>query len=379
MGIACAAGTVFLVWTALHGVVGTRVARWACTFLALDPGSFFRSMDVLSETVFTFVLCAALVVLVHPRLSKNGYWLVAAGASLGAATLIRPILTWCLPVIALIVCLRGPSGLRRPRLARAGFVLAMALPVLAWCWRNQSLAGSFGLAPVTGHQLLHRRAADVLARVEHRRLSEVQEDLRIREAFARYMHPSQEQELLGGRSYRAAYPDTADVSVWELDRRWRAQAFGLFARHPFVTLRSAVEWSLLLLTAPPPLLLSTHYGLVTPSATLVDAWVNQEWARLLRIGWHEQPALIAASTILWLFAACVALLSAAGVLRLLATRLWRPGLIVAVFLYLGAASASTDAADDRYRLPLAPFLYAIAGVSFAGPKCHRKSDLPIIQ
>lgn len=368
VGIACAAGTVFLMWTVLRGVVSLRVARWACTFLALDPGVFFRSMDILSETVFAFVLCAGVTILVHPRLSRNGIWLVAAGASLGAATLIRPILTWCLPVIAVIVCVRGPGGVRRPGLARAGFVLAMTLPLLAWSWRNRALGGSFGLAPVTGHQLLHRRAADVIARVQHRRLTDVQEELGIREAFARYMHPSQEKTLFGDNDYRTTFPDTAAVSIWELDRRWRADAVRLMVRHPSETFRCFLEWSVLLLTVPPPLLLCVHYGVVTPSGPLVDAWANQEWLRLLRIGWSEQPALIGASVLLWLFAACVAFLSAAGVLRLLASRRWQAILIAAVLVYLVAASASTDAADDRYRVPLAPFLYSTAAAGLAWPK-----------
>lgn len=365
IGIACAAGTVFLTWTALRGVVTSRLAFWACTFLALDPGAFFHSMDVLSETVFAFVLCAGLSILVRPRLSRNGYGLVAAGASLGAAALIRPILTWCLPVIAVIVWVRGPRGVRRPGLARAGFVLAMALPLLAWSGRNRALGGSFSLAPVTGHQLLHRRAADVIARVQHRRLTDVQEELGIREAFRRFMHPSEAKALFGDDGHRTTFPDTSAVSIWELDRRWRADAVRLMVRHPSETLRGFLEWSAVLLTAPPPLLLSVHYGAVRPSGPLVDAWTNQEWLRLLRIGWSEQPALVCACAILWLFAACVAFLGAAGVVRLLASRRWRGLLIAAVSVYLVASSASTDAADDRYRVPLAPFLYSTAAIGLA--------------
>lgn len=190
----------------------------------------------------------------------------------------------------------------------------------------------------------------------------------MREAFFRFRGPSAEDELIRAAGYRAAHPETKVLSVWELDRLWAKEALGIFRRHPLATAWVIARSAILVVAVPPSLLLSARYSLVNPSHALVSAWENLDWTAVLRLGFREEPALACVSGFLFLALALQALVACRGAVMLAGRRTLFGALCVAVCGYLILASASTDAADDRYRVPIAPLLATLCAVGV----CERR-------
>jgi hypothetical protein len=262
VGAFVATATAFLVLLGLGKFLGEGAAALGAILLCLDAGSFGRSLDVLSESLFTLLLVLGLWALCAgvARGPVRRAPVFLAGLALGAAVLVRPILVYfpLAATVALLVLavIRGDRG-RRLVAIGISFFLPVALLVGGWIVRNGLATGSYLLTPVAGHQLLHRRAASVVARAEGITLSQAQERLGIREAFFRWRGPSAEQELFGPGRYEDAFPETAGLRVEELDRIWTRDAIEIFRRHPLLTARMLAEGTGSLLFSPPPLLPSS--------------------------------------------------------------------------------------------------------------------------
>jgi hypothetical protein len=374
LGACLSAATALALLAFFAEPFGARTAAWSAVLLSFEPGSFCRSLEILSETLFALLLVLGLAALVAfvGRPSARPAAAFLGGLALAAATLVRPILVFLLPVLALVLLallLARRSPGRRIAAAVLAFLLPPAVLVGGWMARNALVAGAFSLAPVSGHQLLHRRAAAVLARVEGVPLTVAQERLGIREAFYRFRGPASEAELFGSRRYEDLFPGTARLGLYELDRRWRREALEIFRSHPLDTLAVTARGSLLLLLSPPSLILASRFDLFRPGPELQRLYDEQEIGALARRLASDHPLLFAVSALLVLQLVALMVLAVRGALRS-----WRPGRrgVQAVLLvtagYLIAASSSTDAADDRYRVPLMPVVCLYAAAGFVAPK-----------
>lgn len=379
-GLVVSTWTVVVVLTRFRFALGDHASALAAILLALDPGSFCRSLEVLSETTFAFLVVVGLSFLAKSDLQKGLSMAAAGGAGIcfSLATLVRPILAWFLP-IAVLLFFWAERPRRRGWLVTASFALVALAPTFGWMVRNERLGGRLALTPVVGHQLLHRRAAAVLALREGRPLAVVQDELGIREAFFRFRGPSAERELFGAGGYRATHPRTRDLSVWELDRLWAAQAMDIFRRHPLATAWVVARSAMLVVAVPPSLLLSDRYGLVNPSAALAGAWENQDWLAVLRLGFREEPALAFVSCFLFLALVLQALLACRGAVLLARRRTLFGTLCVVACGYLVLASASTDASDDRYRVPVAPLLATLCAVGVSSTFPPFSASGPLVE
>ncbi len=140
------AGTVLLT-----GLVGRRVGRpragvVAAGVLALWPSVVLLTGLLLTETLFSFLLVAAVLVVFWDDPPDRRQCLVA-GLLLGAATLVRPA---ALPVAVAVACWlvvhRGPGrdALSRDTLRRLGaFLGALVLVLVPWTFRNYLDIGGF--------------------------------------------------------------------------------------------------------------------------------------------------------------------------------------------------------------------------------------------
>ena len=138
--------------TTLYG----RPAGWLAGLLtALSGPLLVTEHYVMSETLFGFLLTAALLAtlvgLRHRRL-----WLLATGAVLlGAAALTRPVAQLLLPLIALLTLAAWPRW-RPAGLAALVLVACYAATVLPWMARNAAVQQSFTLAGGLGEGLAVR-------------------------------------------------------------------------------------------------------------------------------------------------------------------------------------------------------------------------------
>ena len=211
IGAISSALTALVVLLGFTPPVPARAAGWAAVLVSLDPGSFARSLDVLSETVFALLLAVALAAFIRALRRASPLAALLAGFALGAATLVRPIAQYLGPfaLVAFAGTLVAAHVPRRRALAAcAAFAAPILLLVGGWVARNRQVAGFTGLAPVAGHQLLHRRAAAVVAAAEGITLTQAQERLGFREAFYRFRGPITEREIFGDARYADAFPET---------------------------------------------------------------------------------------------------------------------------------------------------------------------------
>lgn len=371
VGALLATATALVLLFGMGRFVGERASAWGATLLCLDAGSVARSLDLLSETLFTLLLALALLALCSAvsRGPVRPAPALLAGFLTGAAVLVRPILLY-FPLAAAAglawVAVRRAAGTKARLLPVAAFLAPVTLLAGGWIVRNGVATGAYVMTPVAGHQLLHRRAAAVDARVRGVSLTRAQEELGIREAFFRWRGPGSERELFGARRYAEVFPATAGLSAAELDRRWTRRALEIFREHPLGTARMLAQGTAMLLLSPPPVILSAKWGLLRPSEELFRLWSDQELGRFAARLRQESPRVWAAAVGAVVQLVVLYGLALAGLL-LLGRRV--PTAVQAVlagtFLYLAATSAGTDALDDRFRVPLMPVTCLYAGASLA--------------
>ena len=369
LGALLSAGTALVAARLATRLFGGRAGVAAAVLVSCEPGTFLRSVDVLSDTPFTFALVLSVSALAGYA-GGDGRSPARAGFWLALATLVRPLSHYLLPLDALFVLTVARRRGRPLRAAfgdAAAFLLPAVLLVGGWEARNLVRAKAFTLSPIAGSELLFYRAAPVLARAEGVPVPDVQERLGNRERWYR-SGGGTEREIFGGARYKDLFPATSRLSLVELNARWQRQAIAIIVSHPVLTVAMAVKGAALLLLTPPSLILSRQYGLFVPDAALVALYEDQRVGPFaLRLA-RAAPGLFAVSTGLVVLLA--ALWGAAwGGLRLARREVPAPVhvALLGTFLYVLVVSAGFEASDDRYRLPLVPIACVYAARLFAGP------------
>lgn len=148
---------------------GATAALWTAGLLATDLTSLTFHTLVLTETLFTALVCAAVVILTSPR-PLTAWRAAASGLWIGAAVLCRPIALLLAPALLPVFILRRGDNLRRgdsgwTAVAR-GYVICNVVAALcagAWVVRNVAVFGEASLTSVGGVNLYLHRAAYVEA------------------------------------------------------------------------------------------------------------------------------------------------------------------------------------------------------------------------
>lgn len=119
------------------------VARWSAAITAFYPSLAFYNYLLLTETLFTALLLAFVVLTVR-TIETGGRWRsLWAGIACGLATLARSVLWLYPPFVACFLAIAGP-GRWTTRLAIAGCWLAgFALVVAPWSARNTAIHDTF--------------------------------------------------------------------------------------------------------------------------------------------------------------------------------------------------------------------------------------------
>jgi 4-amino-4-deoxy-L-arabinose transferase-like glycosyltransferase len=107
------------------------VARWAAGLMAIEPLSVFYAGQRLTETLFTFLLCLALLALLRHRLGWGAFILVLS-------ILVRPTIDLVAPALIVLFALRNAEGPKAPVAARAlaRYALIYALVMAPWWIHN---------------------------------------------------------------------------------------------------------------------------------------------------------------------------------------------------------------------------------------------------
>lgn len=149
LNVVLGVATVALVYVLGRRLANRRVGLVAAGLVAIWPNLIFYTATAYLETVFTFLVAAALVVLLGRRWSPSGLgWptLVGAGLLVAAATMVRPIALALVPVMA-VGWVRANMGWSRA-LRQAGAILAVVV-LVALPWSIRSTAAMNGLVLIS--------------------------------------------------------------------------------------------------------------------------------------------------------------------------------------------------------------------------------------
>ncbi|HNW93012.1 MAG TPA: glycosyltransferase family 39 protein [bacterium] len=142
-------GIQLLVWKLARRLgCGEWTGVAAVAVLALDPFTFYFSVLLLTETLFTFLALLLLWLLVEAGARPRGLaWWLLAGAVLGFSALTRPVLQGYFPLFALGWWWYGGAPRRRRLLEIAVVGLMTVAVMLPWIIRNYNVFHAF--VPVT--------------------------------------------------------------------------------------------------------------------------------------------------------------------------------------------------------------------------------------
>lgn len=347
-------GIILITYRLAHALWDAPTAWLAALLLACDLASLISAQQILTDTLFTFVLLLAIAAGVRAWRSPrhSGCWLATHSALLALATLIRPIAYYLIApelVVVLFLWNKGRRWRWQPLLV-AGLLLTLPWLALIGVWhaRNYTAAGMMQFSCSQAVNLLFYRGAFVVAQ-------------RDGISFAAA------QQRLGYGDYAAVHPETADWSQAQRCRHWQREGARLIRQHPRLFLRSQL-WGLTKLLGDPGdhLLwqqISRHQEPTGPGGDLlrlspreyVSKWVFEKPGRLLLFGLTEAYLLlvyVGVAIALWQIVTARNQPSAR-----LHVWLWT------LLLYFLLVSAGPEA-YARFRAPIMPLLgvYAASGL-----------------
>jgi 4-amino-4-deoxy-L-arabinose transferase-like glycosyltransferase len=143
--------TTYVVYCLARRLYGERTGVVAAAISAFYPSLLATTGLVLTETLFTFLLCLSCLAMARYLANGNAWWLVGFGATLAFGALTRSVL-WLFPVplfVFLLVCSPERSWIRR--LLHFGVaLLAFGVVLAPWTIRNTRLQQTFTTVDVMG-------------------------------------------------------------------------------------------------------------------------------------------------------------------------------------------------------------------------------------
>src|SRR5262249_51962742 len=148
--ILLALATTALVYLLGARVFSKRVGRWAAAVFWLYPSFIFFNFLVLTETLFTFLLVAFLLLTVMLVQAPRAWVALGCGATLALAALTRSVL-WPVP---LVLCPLLTWFIREPLSRRLGMAMLViagyATFIVPWAIRNTRLQQTLTIVDTMG-------------------------------------------------------------------------------------------------------------------------------------------------------------------------------------------------------------------------------------
>jgi 4-amino-4-deoxy-L-arabinose transferase-like glycosyltransferase len=157
--IVISGATVALVYLLGRRLYGHHAAVVGAVLFGIDLSGIVYAHALLTETLFTFFLFAAVVVLAGALRRLDGRLVAGAGLLAGLASLTRPVAFYFfLPAIFLLLLSAGRHW-RRGLVASTIFVAAFAITLAPWFVRNYRVFGVANFSGIQGVNMLLINAA----------------------------------------------------------------------------------------------------------------------------------------------------------------------------------------------------------------------------
>jgi 4-amino-4-deoxy-L-arabinose transferase-like glycosyltransferase len=141
---------VVLLYRLGTAVASRKVALWLAGLYCFYPSLLGYNNLLLTEVLFTFLLCAACLMVTLALQRDSLVRLGFAGVLLGLATLTRSVLWLFPPVLALFLLLAWRGNWARRLLAVGTALAAFALTLAPWAIRNTRLEKTFVVVDTMG-------------------------------------------------------------------------------------------------------------------------------------------------------------------------------------------------------------------------------------
>jgi hypothetical protein len=140
-----------------------RAGAWGGVLLSVDPCSVVNCNFLQTESWFTWLVYAGLLMVVLYATSQRFWQLFLAGCFIGLSILCRPAGMF-LPLVIVFGLLSRPSASWKQRVnAPLVFLAATYATLLPWLYRNHSHFGVWRLSSLPGINLFYCKAADLEA------------------------------------------------------------------------------------------------------------------------------------------------------------------------------------------------------------------------
>jgi 4-amino-4-deoxy-L-arabinose transferase-like glycosyltransferase len=318
-----------------------RAAAWAGVLMSADVPSIVFAGSLLTESVFTTLFALGVLLSIESYFHRKPGYLAAGAVVLGLAALCRPVALF-FPGALLAIYLVADRAPWRLRIGRTALFLGLFLLTLApWVGRNYATFGRPFLSTIGDVNMLEYRAAAVYAKVHRVSLSDAGRLLR--------------------EQVESTYPGSKDEDPIAFSRHGAKVGRRVILDHPWIYLSNSLRAALSLLFAPLRSSIDLQLGLSERGSSL------QHWGQAAGRGIIPMllentsgPTLVLVLfqllhlLILW----ALLIIGAADSIR--SKNL--PGLVLVfvVVIYFLVVSSGPEA-YARFRVPLMPFLAALAG------------------
>lgn len=217
-------GTIFITYLIAQRLwQNTCIAVISSGLLAFDMLSFVYSQYILTETLFTCCLCAAILAWMHsirtPRSSFIG--VMISGILFSLTTLIRPMTYYAIILIMLfwgfIWKTHQHLSWRKTSAMMMAFLIPWVLLVGGWQMRNYVLTGCADISLIQGINLLFYRGAGIVAQQQGCSFEDARQQL----GYAQY------------RKLRSD-PNTTGALLAQYNQRWTREGIRLIRQHPIL-------------------------------------------------------------------------------------------------------------------------------------------------
>ena len=131
--------TALLLFRLGSEVSGRRVGYWLSALYAFYPSLLGFNTLLLTEVLFTFLLCAACLLLIRTLRHQSMLYLLGAGVVLGLGALTRSVLWPFSVVLSILLLWWWPGDLKRRGAAAGLLAAAFAVTIAPWVFRNTRL------------------------------------------------------------------------------------------------------------------------------------------------------------------------------------------------------------------------------------------------
>ena len=346
--LSCA--TVWLVFLIARRISGSERSALLCAFLySIEPVSVVYSTQLLSETLFTFLLVLFLYGLGRYLNSRSTVFLILSALSLTASAYVRPI-GFFLPIpiaVFLLVCLvLRSSGKIKGLVHISLFILICFLGTGLWQWRNWQVTGYSGFANVAVYSLYYYQAGPVVAKKEGI-------------SFYRYL---KEEGWFKSEVYYSRHPEQRK---WPLSKRMKymtREGLKTLMANPGIFIPIFASGMVRVLLDPEAVSFLKIYGLYPKEGGLLGLAVDKGIVAAMGFLLKERPLLVAALVGFGFILLQYYLAGAALILRrdLIRAEILLLVLVMGYFLVL----SSGGGALGRFRHPIMPGLAILAGLGY---------------